>query len=116
LFEKHFSNTGLCLTNSCARIFTILTNHLEAHYKQQQQQQPPHNPSKFFNYYAQMRRDIFEFLLRIRSGPNNRVVLLSRSDRRKHSQAKYLLLGLGKDRGYSKRISCVVLLFIRTVL
>lgn len=33
LFEKHFgSHCGVCLTRSCARIFTILTNYLENYY------------------------------------------------------------------------------------
>ncbi len=49
---------------------------------------------KFFTYYAQIRREIFEFFLRIRSDSNNRMVLLNRTDRRKHIVSKYLLLRL----------------------
>ncbi len=50
--------------------------------------------AKFFNYYAQIRRDLFEFLLRIRSDPSNRLILLNKTDRRKHLISKFLLLRL----------------------
>jgi hypothetical protein len=53
--------------------------------------------SKNFNYYALIRREIFDFLLRIRSDKNNRVQLLSRKDKRKHDDSKYLVLSMGDD-------------------
>lgn len=59
--------------------------------------------SKFFNYYAQIRRDIFEFLLRIRSDKSNRMVLLTRSDRRKHFRSKYLILDLQETSTHSQQ-------------
>ena len=52
------------------------------------------NHSKYYNYYAQIRREIFEFLLRIRSDKNNRMLLLNRTDRRKHLVSKYLILNI----------------------
>ena len=50
--------------------------------------------SKYFNYYATIRRDIFEFLLRIRSDTKNRVLLINKLNRRTFQESKYLLLNL----------------------
>ena len=51
-----------------------------------------HNLFKNFNYYAQIRRDIFDFLFRIRSDKDNRVYLLNKIDRKKYTNSKYLVL------------------------
>ena len=32
LFERHFSNKGICFTKSCSKIFLILTNYLDKYY------------------------------------------------------------------------------------
>lgn len=60
---------------------------------QQHQIQAQTNP-KYFNYYATIRRDIFEFLLRIRSNKQGKVLLINRLNRRKYQESKYLILSL----------------------
>ena len=124
LFERHHYNSSHCMTRSCVRIYSILTNYLDSYYdsfcnkpsslstiaadtlafqQQQQHQQLQHRNSismntdqnlKYFNYYAQLRRDVFDFLFRLRSDSNNRVQLLNRNDRKKHIDSKYLMLVL----------------------
>lgn len=119
LFERHFSSSSACFTKSCVKIFQILTNYLESYYslngetiakqffisstaqRSQSDNQKQHvysqlqaNANRYFNYYAQIRRDIFEFLLRIRSDNHNRMLLLNRGDRRKFLKSKYLIIDL----------------------
>jgi hypothetical protein len=55
----------------------------------QQQQQ-----LKYFNYYATIRKEIFEFLLRIRSDRCGKVLLINRVNRRKYKESKCLHLNL----------------------
>ena len=92
------------------KIFSLSTIAAEslAFQQQQHQQQNQHRSSislptpdlhlhsRNFNYYAQIRRDIFDFLFRIRSDKENRVHLLNRNDRKKHTDSKYLILVLNK--------------------
>lgn len=97
--------------NKPSSLSTIAADTLTFQHQQQQQQQPQsqqghqHRNSislsmdhnlKYFNYYAQLRRDVFDFLFRIRSDFQNRVQLLNRNDRKKHSDSKYLILALKK--------------------
>jgi hypothetical protein len=49
------------------------------------------NP-KYFNYYATLRRDVFEFLLRIRSDSKGKVLLIDRHKRRIFKESKHLHL------------------------
>lgn len=49
---------------------------------------------KYFNYYATIRRDIFEFLLRIRSNSNGKVLLVNRLNRRRFKESKCLHLSI----------------------
>ena len=103
LFEKHFHSTLNCFTKSCIKIFDILTRYLESFYPRLPQPSSTAPSleitqlhSRLFNYYATIRRDIFEFLLRIRSDSNNKVLLSSRTDRRKFTESKFLILHLSK--------------------
>lgn len=98
LFERHFSCSAKSnpFSNCTKLIYNILTDYLDMYYSKisNQQASPPSNSvstlsnlaseslivqqaqfnPKFFNYYAAIRRDIFEFLLRIRSDKNGRVL------------------------------------------
>ena len=56
------------------------------------------NQQKYFNYYAMIRKDIFEFLLRIRSDKRNKLTLVSKTNRRKCLESKYLLLTLNETK------------------
>jgi hypothetical protein len=113
IFEKHFSYAANNFTNCSIKIYGILVRYLEGYYMSQVPVSPEEaqikstelnlfsfnqwhaqmNP-KFFNYYATIRRDIFEFLLRIRSDNESRVLLINKTNRRKYQQSKYLLLNL----------------------
>jgi hypothetical protein len=83
--DDAFANVGQVIQNANqgSALNLLSSNHL------QQQMNP-----KFFNYYATIRRDIFEFLLRIRSDTENRVLLINKSNRRTFQRSKYLLLNL----------------------
>ena len=111
LFEKHFATADNSFAKSCTKVFAILVAYLDSYYnpqlntqvtlnrgektKPQLQPSPPTQANvKYFNYYAQIRRDIFEFLLRFRSDKNGRMLLVVRNDRRKRFKSKYLMLGM----------------------
>ena len=51
-----------------------------------------HLVAKYFNYYASIRKDILEFLLRIRSDKYRRLLLIARTNRRKYQTSQHLLL------------------------
>lgn len=53
--------------------------------------------AKYFNYYATLRRDIFEFLMRIRSDTRNKALMVSKTNKRSCHESKSLLLGLKED-------------------
>lgn len=99
LFEKHFYNTTNCFSKSCVKIYEILTNYLEINYFPAKGDFSSPFPSQqihpsFFNYYAEIRLKIFEFLFRIRSHKNNKMILLNRNERRKFVESKHLVLHL----------------------
>jgi hypothetical protein len=121
IYERHFSNAANNFTNCSIKIYDILVRYLEGYYMNQcllspsilleeaqsNSNQPQTVPTelsinhlqaqtnpKFFNYYATIRRDIFELLLRIRSDNDNRVLLVNKTNRQKFQQSKYLLLNL----------------------
>ena len=53
---------------------------------------------KYANYYGQIRKEIFEFLLRIRSDKHNKCLLINPSNTRTHKESAYLLLALSETR------------------
>jgi hypothetical protein len=103
VFEKHFAvSTNDCFTLSCVNIIKILIKYLNEHYDNQKKSQtnPQQSQSNIilFNYYALIRRDIFEFLLRIRStNSTNRLCLKNRSNHFKVQESKYLMLTLSSN-------------------
>jgi hypothetical protein len=106
----YYKSIGPSNTNSKFSLFSMAAESLASQQQQHQQQQQQqhrgsissnapseishhhHNNIKNFNYYAQIRRDIFDFLFRIRSDKDNRVHLLNRLERKKYTNSKYLVL------------------------
>jgi hypothetical protein len=50
------------------------------------------NAAKLIEYNANIRRDIFDFLMRIRSSEDQKMFLISRTDRKKFKFSKYCVL------------------------
>lgn len=103
IFEVNFSgqNQKLSSTKSCLDIFNMLISYLDSYYNNvtnTNNSTSTHN--KYFNYYASIRKDIFEFLLRIRSDNSNRCVLINRQNRRTSKQSQYLSLTLNETKDY----------------
>ncbi|RNA02311.1 tuberin isoform X5, partial [Brachionus plicatilis] len=121
IFEKYFHKDNKTFTACSLEIFNILVKYIEYYYLTQynfnsanffmsnnpsslssiaaenlpvQNQIEAQSNSKFFNYYSHIRKEIFDFLLRIRSNPEGRVLLIDRVNRRKFIQSKYLMLNL----------------------
>jgi peptide subunit release factor RF-3 len=113
MFENNLTEEGNCTQAFCSEIicvraYEVLVNYLENYYSspiyQQQiqidQQQPPQSPQmhqihiKLQSYHSNIRRDLFEFLIRIRSDRYKRFILLSRTNRRKYIKSKYLVLNI----------------------
>lgn len=120
VFEKYFYNSSKNFTFCCIEIFEILIKYLEYFYQiqcnhpsslssiatetlnnliqhqnnQNQSQTQSQSNQKYFNYYATIRRDVFEFLLRIRSNSYGKVLLVNRTQKRKYLESKYLILNL----------------------
>lgn len=49
---------------------------------------------KYFNYYATIRKEILDFLLRVRSDRSGKVLLVNKLNRRRFAQSKHLHLSL----------------------
>ena len=94
-YNQLFSNTSTnSITNSASN--SLIRTHSSSFADQPtsiiQQQQSQIAQLKFFNYYANIRKDVFEFLLRIRSDKCKKLLLLNRNNRRKLIESKYLLI------------------------
>lgn len=121
IFEKYFHKENSTFSTCSIEIFNILVKYIEYYYLTQysfnstnffmtnnpstlssmaaeslpvQNQIGAQSSSKFFNYYSHIRKEIFDFLLRIRSNSQGRVLLIDRVNRRKYIQSKYLMLNL----------------------
>ncbi len=109
ILMDYYKSIGPSNTNSKFSLFSMAAESLASQQQQHQQQQQQqhrgsissnapseishhHNNIKNSNYYAQIRRDIFDFLFRIRSDKDNRVHLLNRLERKKYTNSKYLVL------------------------
>ena len=108
--ESYYANYYSNATNKSLLLPSTLSSMAAETLAYQQQQNTQHRSSisltnssdmhlfsKNFNYYALIRREIFDFLLRIRSDKDNRVQLLTRKDKRKHDDSKYLILLMVDD-------------------
>ncbi len=84
----------------CIEIFNILVSFIENYYTNSSAQSLSAS-SKYFNYYSSIRKEIFEFLLRIRSDPHKKCLLINRTNRRTSKQSQYLLLTLNESKIFS---------------
>jgi hypothetical protein len=114
MFENNLDEEGNSAQTFCSEMifiqaYEVLINYLESYYTstvylqqtQIDQQSMSLSPQmqqiqqiniKLQNYHSNIRRDIFEFLIRIRSDCYKRLILLSRTNRRKYTKSKYLVL------------------------
>ena len=108
IFEANFSkqqymNSTIC----CIEIFKILVTYIDNYYASTSSLSPMSSSSssvlqpKYFNYYASIRKDVFEFLLRIRSDSHKKCLLVNRNNRRTSKQSQYLMLTLNETKIYS---------------
>lgn len=88
------SNTPVPVNNNLpSSLSTIATETLAAaaHNLHSQLLQPQ---AKYFNYYATIRKEIFEFLLRLRSDNCGKALLMNKIHKLKFQESKYLHLSL----------------------
>ena len=112
IFESNFTKQHqlqyINSTKCCIEIFNILVTYIDNYYINTSYLSPLSSSSslllsqsKYFNYYASIRKEIFEFLLRIRSDPHKKCLLVNRNNRRTSKQSQYLLLTLKETKVYS---------------
>lgn len=89
LTQYSFNSSNLFATNNPNSLSSIAADNLPIQNQSEAQSSP-----KFFNYYSQIRREIFDFLLRIRSDAEGRVLLIDKANRRKFIQSKFLMLNI----------------------
>ncbi|CAF0862230.1 unnamed protein product [Brachionus calyciflorus] len=100
LTQYSFNNAMMINSNNPSSLMSIAAESLPMHSQWQAQTSP-----KFYNYYSTIRKEIFEFLLRIRSNRNNKVMLINRVNRRKSTESKYLMLNICEtyDEAFEKK-------------